>query len=71
LQAASSAEGQPLFEAAQQPRQVRDDLDLEQVLLLLVSIAGLDGDAAFKDPMVRTVLDDLTTPSHKVESAPR
>ena len=53
------AAGRPLFDAARSAHQVRDDLTLDQVLQMLVSIATIDGDARYQEPILRTVLDGL------------
>lgn len=53
------AAGRPLFDAAQRAEQVRDDLTIEQVLEMLVSIATIDGDAPYREPILQTVLDGL------------
>jgi AcrR family transcriptional regulator len=57
--------GRPLFEAAQRAHQVRDDLTLEQVLDMLVTIASSNGSDAYQAPMLETVLDGLALPSDK------
>ncbi|WP_022927249.1 TetR/AcrR family transcriptional regulator [Patulibacter americanus] len=53
------AAGAPLLMAAQEAGEVRDDLTLEQVLLLVVAVARMPGDAAFAEPLLQTVLDGL------------
>ena len=56
------AAGRPLLEAAQATNEIRDDLTVEQVLQMLVSIATIDGDTQYQEPMLRTVLDGLAPP---------
>lgn len=56
------AAGRPLFDAAQRGRQVREDLTLEQVLKMLVSIATIEGNARYQEPILQTVLDGLAPP---------
>ncbi len=53
------AAGRPLFDAARRDRAIRDDLTLEQILQMLVSIAAIDGSPAFQEPILLTVLDGL------------
>lgn len=51
--------GRPIFDAAQRAGQIRSDLTLEQTLQMLVSVAAIDGDAAYQEPILQTVLDGL------------
>ncbi|MDA0181658.1 TetR/AcrR family transcriptional regulator [Solirubrobacter phytolaccae] len=53
--------GRPLLAAAQEAGQVRADLTLEQVLELVVAVARIQGDAAYVEPILQTVLDGLRT----------
>ena len=53
------AAGKPLFAAAQQACEIRDDLALEQVLDLIHAIATIDGDASYLEPVLQTTLDGL------------
>ncbi|MBI5105474.1 MAG: TetR/AcrR family transcriptional regulator [Solirubrobacterales bacterium] len=53
------AAGQPLLAAAQEARDVRDDLTLEQVLDLVIAVAKLPGESAYVEPILRTALDGL------------
>ena len=53
------AAGQPLLAAAQQARQVRDDLTLDQVIDMIHAIATIDGDAAHVQPILQAALDGL------------
>ena len=54
-----TAAGQPLLAAAQQAREVRDDLTLEQVLDLIHAIATIGGDAGYVQPILQAALDGL------------
>lgn len=54
------AAGTPLFNAARRAHEIRDDLTLDQMLKMLVSIAAIDGDAEYLKPILTTVLDGLT-----------
>lgn len=53
------AAGKPIFESAQQAGQVREDLTLEQVLQMLVSLSAVEGDAEYREPLFQTILDGL------------
>lgn len=53
------AAGRPLFDAAQSVGEVRSDVGFEQVLDMLVSLATIEGDARYREPILRTVLDGL------------
>jgi AcrR family transcriptional regulator len=53
------AAGAPLLAAAQDAHEVRGDLTLQQVLLLVVAVARIPGDAADVEPLLQTVLDGL------------
>jgi AcrR family transcriptional regulator len=57
------AAGRPLFDAAQRVHQIRDDLTFEQALDMLVSIATIDGNARYQEPILQTVLDGLAPPA--------
>ena len=59
------AAGRPLFDAAQAAGAVRGDLGFGQVLDLLVSLASIDGDARYRDPILQTVLDGLSPPEDR------
>lgn len=54
-----TAAGQPLLAAAQQARDVRDDLTLEQVLDLIHAIATIHGDTRYLEPILQATLDGL------------
>ena len=53
------AAGRPLLEAAQRSGEIRDDLTLEQVLDMIVAIATIHGDAAYREPILQAALDGL------------
>ena len=53
------AAGRPLLAAAQQAREVRDDLALEQILDMIVAIATIHADARYVEPILETALDGL------------
>jgi AcrR family transcriptional regulator len=56
------AAGRPLLLAAQDAREIRDDLTLEQVLSLVAAIAKIPGDPAYLKPMLEAALDGLRRP---------
>jgi AcrR family transcriptional regulator len=53
------AAGQPLLLAAQQSREVRDDLTLEQILQMIVAIAAIQGGPDHVEPILQTALEGL------------
>jgi AcrR family transcriptional regulator len=53
------AAGQPLFDAAQQSCEIRDDLTLEQILDMIVAIATINSDSRYTEPILQTALDGL------------
>lgn len=53
------AAGRPLLIAAQESGEVRTQLTLEQVLDLIAAVARLGADAAYRAPILATVLDGL------------
>jgi len=53
------AAARPLFAAAQDAREIRDDLTLEQALDMIIAIAALRGDARYLEPIIQTALDGL------------
>jgi AcrR family transcriptional regulator len=57
------AAGQPLFAAAQDAREIRDDLTLEQALDMIIAIAAIHGDARYLEPILQTTLDGLRSPA--------
>ncbi len=62
------AAGRPAFDRAQRAGQIRADLTLEQLLQMLVSIATIEGDGHYQEPILQTVLDGLTPPSPTADS---
>jgi len=55
--------GRPLLRAAQRSGEMRKDLTLEQVLDLLVAIAGIRDNARYLKPILRVALDGLRPPA--------
>jgi AcrR family transcriptional regulator len=53
------AAGGPLLAAAQESGEIRDDLTLDQVLSMIAGIARIQGDEAYLEPIIQTVLDGL------------
>jgi AcrR family transcriptional regulator len=53
------ASGRPLLVAAQRSREVRADLNLEQVLDMVIAVAKIDGDAGYVQPILQAALDGL------------
>jgi AcrR family transcriptional regulator len=53
------AASRPLLAAAQQAREVRDDLTLEQILDMIIAIATIHADARYVEPILETALDGL------------
>jgi AcrR family transcriptional regulator len=53
------AAGRPLLVAAQHVHEVRHDLTLEQVLDMIIAIAGIHGDPGYLEPILQTALDGL------------
>lgn len=53
------AAGRPLLVAAQRAHEVRDDLTIEQILDMIVSIAAINGDTRYVAPILQAVLDGL------------
>jgi AcrR family transcriptional regulator len=54
------AAGQPLLAAAQQSREVRDDLALEQILDMIIAVAKIRGEPGYLEPILQTTLDGLS-----------
>jgi AcrR family transcriptional regulator len=54
--------GRPLLAAAQDAGEVRDDLDLEQILDMIVAIATIHGENGYTGPILRAALDGLRPP---------
>lgn len=57
------AAGRPLFASAQRAREVRDDLELEQILDMIIAIAKIHGDARYLEPILQAALDGLRPPT--------
>jgi len=53
------AAGQPLLIAARRAHEVREDLQLEQVLDMVSAIAKIDGDPGYVQPILQSALDGL------------
>jgi AcrR family transcriptional regulator len=53
------AAGQPLLLAAQSAGEIRTDLTLKQILDLTVSVAKIQGDASYVEPILQAALDAL------------
>ncbi len=53
------AAGRPLLAAAQQAREVRDDLTLEQILDMIIAIAKIHGYPGYVEPILQATLDGL------------
>ena len=53
------AAGRPLLAAAQHSHDVRDDLDLEQVVDMVTAIATIHGDTQYLGPILQAALDGL------------
>jgi hypothetical protein len=53
------AAGTPLLVAAQDARELRADITLDQVLDMIVAIAKIPGDSAYREPIMDAALDGL------------
>lgn len=53
------AAGRPLLAAAQEAREVRDDLTLEQICDMITAVATIHGGPAHVEPILRAALDGL------------
>jgi AcrR family transcriptional regulator len=53
------AAGQPLLAAAQDAREIRSDLALEQILDLIHAVAAIHRDSSYMEPILQTALDGL------------
>lgn len=56
------AAGRPLLAAAQAAGEIRDDLTLEQILDMVVAIAGIHGDAPYIEPILGAAIAGLRPP---------
>jgi len=57
------AAGRPLLTAAQDAREIRDDVTLDQIFDMIVAIAKIHGDPDHLEPIIRTMLDGLRLPA--------
>lgn len=57
------AAGEPLVQAARRSGELRDDLDLVQVLDLVVGVARIPGEREQVEPLLDVVLDGLRPPA--------
>ena len=55
------AAGRPLLDAAQQAREVRADLVLDQVIDLVLAAAAIPGPPGYVEPILQAALDGLRT----------
>jgi AcrR family transcriptional regulator len=55
--------GRPLLAAAQDAREIRDDVTLEQIFDMIVAIAKIHGSPDYLEPMIQTMLDGLRPPA--------
>ena len=53
------ASGRSLLDAARESGEVRDDLELEQILDMVKAIAGIPGSREYVEPLLRATLDGL------------
>jgi hypothetical protein len=53
------AAARPLFVAAQQAHEVRDDLTLEQALDMVIAIATIHRDGRYVEPILQAAIDGL------------
>lgn len=56
------AAARPLLAAAQRTQEVRDDLTLEQILEMIVALAGIPGDPSYLEPILDAALDGFRIP---------
>ncbi len=57
------AAGRPILLAAQQSREVRDDLALEQVLDMVIAVSAIRGDSGYLKPILQATLDGIRRPA--------
>ncbi|MEP6955151.1 MAG: helix-turn-helix domain-containing protein [Solirubrobacteraceae bacterium] len=57
------AAGRPLLVAAQESREVRDDLTLEQVLDMVIAVSAIRGDSGYLEPILQAALDGIRRPT--------
>jgi AcrR family transcriptional regulator len=53
------AAGRPLLAAAQESREVRDDLTLEQILDMVIAVSAIRGDPGYLEPILQAALDGM------------
>ena len=53
------ASGRSLFDAARESGEIRDDLELEQILDMVKAIAGIPGSPDYVEPLLQAALDGL------------
>lgn len=57
------AAGRPLLVAAQESREVRDDLTLEQILDMVIAVSAIRGDSGYIEPILQAALDGIRRPT--------
>jgi hypothetical protein len=62
------AAGRPLLSAAQQSREIREDITLEQILDMIAAIARIDGEPRYLQPIAQTALDGSRPPISQARS---
>jgi AcrR family transcriptional regulator len=62
------AAARPLFAAAQEAGEIRDDLTLEQALDMIIAIATVRADARYIEPILQTALDGLRNPADRADT---
>ena len=62
------AAARPLFAAAQEAGEIRDDLTLEQALDMIIAIATVRADARYIEPILQTALDGLRAPADRADT---
>lgn len=55
--------GRPLLDAARKSGEIQGDLTIEQILDMLVAIAKIASDAAYRAPILQAALDAIRTPT--------
>jgi AcrR family transcriptional regulator len=64
------AAARPLFAAAQEAGEIRDDLTLEQALDMIIAIATVRADARYIEPILQAALDGLRPPADRPADKP-
>ncbi len=57
------AAGRPLLLAAQQSREVREHLTLEQVLDMVIAVSAIRGEPGYLEPILQAALDGIRRPA--------